>query len=44
MLRRALAGIVDSATFERAGISPESRAEDLDVQAWGRLCAANKQK
>lgn len=44
MLRRALAGIVDAATFERAGISPESRAEDLDVQAWGRLCAANKAK
>ncbi|MEN9301287.1 MAG: hypothetical protein RLZZ254_1068, partial [Actinomycetota bacterium] len=21
-----------------------SRAEDLDVQAWGRLCAANKAK
>ena len=40
MLRRALAGIVDAAAFERAGISPESRAEDLDVAAWGRLCSA----
>jgi 16S rRNA (adenine1518-N6/adenine1519-N6)-dimethyltransferase len=40
MLRRALAGVVDASTFERAGISPESRAEDLDVAAWGRLCSA----
>ena len=40
MLRRALAGVVDASSFERAGISPESRAEDLDVAAWGRLCSA----
>jgi 16S rRNA (adenine1518-N6/adenine1519-N6)-dimethyltransferase len=40
MLRRALAGIVEAPVFERAGISPESRAEDLDVLAWGRLLAA----
>lgn len=44
MLRRALAGIVEQTTFERAGINPESRAEDLDVQAWGRLCVAMEQK
>jgi len=44
MLRRALAGLVTADAFERAGISPESRAEDLDVQAWGRLYAATKQE
>jgi 16S rRNA (adenine1518-N6/adenine1519-N6)-dimethyltransferase len=40
MLRRALAGIVPSGAFEVARISPESRAEALDVEAWGRLAAA----
>jgi 16S rRNA (adenine1518-N6/adenine1519-N6)-dimethyltransferase len=40
MLRRALAGLVDAAAFEVAGVSPQSRAEDLDVEAWGRLAAA----
>jgi 16S rRNA (adenine1518-N6/adenine1519-N6)-dimethyltransferase len=39
MLRRALAGVVDPAAFEAAGVSPESRAEELDVRAWGRLAA-----
>jgi 16S rRNA (adenine1518-N6/adenine1519-N6)-dimethyltransferase len=37
MLRRALAGRVGPDVFERAGVRPESRAEDLDVAAWGRL-------
>jgi 16S rRNA (adenine1518-N6/adenine1519-N6)-dimethyltransferase len=37
MLRNTLSGMVDAAGFERAGISPESRAEELDVLAWGRL-------
>ena len=37
MLRRALAGVVDPEAFERAGVAPESRAEELDVEAWGRL-------
>jgi 16S rRNA (adenine1518-N6/adenine1519-N6)-dimethyltransferase len=37
MLRRALAGVVAPEAFAGAGVSPESRAEELDVQAWGRL-------
>ncbi len=41
MLRRSLAGLVDTAAFERAGIRPEARAEDLDVVAWGRLAACS---
>jgi 16S rRNA (adenine1518-N6/adenine1519-N6)-dimethyltransferase len=40
MLRRSLAGLVAPADFEAAGISPQSRAEELDVHAWGRLAAA----
>ncbi|HET9733071.1 MAG TPA: 16S rRNA (adenine(1518)-N(6)/adenine(1519)-N(6))-dimethyltransferase RsmA [Acidimicrobiales bacterium] len=40
MLRRALAGVVDPEAFVLAGVAPESRAEDLDVEAWGRLAAA----
>jgi 16S rRNA (adenine1518-N6/adenine1519-N6)-dimethyltransferase len=40
MLRRALADVVTADDFVRAGIAPESRAEELDVQAWGRLAAA----
>jgi len=39
MLRRALAGLVDPAAFAAAGVRPEARAEELDVQAWGRLAA-----
>jgi 16S rRNA (adenine1518-N6/adenine1519-N6)-dimethyltransferase len=37
MLRGSLAGLVDATAFERAGISPESRAEQLSVADWGRL-------
>jgi 16S rRNA (adenine1518-N6/adenine1519-N6)-dimethyltransferase len=40
MLRRSLTGLVAPADFEAAGIRPESRAEELDVWAWGRLAAA----
>jgi 16S rRNA (adenine1518-N6/adenine1519-N6)-dimethyltransferase len=40
MLRRSLAGLVTPAAFDAAGVAPESRAEDLDVNAWGRLAAA----
>ncbi len=39
MLRRALAGLVDTEGFERAGVSPEARAEELDVYAWGLLAS-----
>jgi 16S rRNA (adenine1518-N6/adenine1519-N6)-dimethyltransferase len=37
MLRRSLAGVVDPAAFEATGTDPTSRAENLDVSAWGRL-------
>ena len=39
MLRRSLAGVVTPDAFERAGVAPESRPEELDVEAWGRLAA-----
>ncbi len=37
MLRRSLAGVVDPAAFAAAGVAPEARAEDLGIEAWGRL-------
>jgi 16S rRNA (adenine1518-N6/adenine1519-N6)-dimethyltransferase len=37
MLRGSLAGLVDATAFERAGVSPEARAEELSVAEWGRL-------
>jgi 16S rRNA (adenine1518-N6/adenine1519-N6)-dimethyltransferase len=37
MLRRSLAGLVTPEGFERAGVAPEARAEELDVYAWGLL-------
>jgi 16S rRNA (adenine1518-N6/adenine1519-N6)-dimethyltransferase len=40
MLRRALAGLVDAAAFEAAGVRPEARAEELDLAAWARLASA----
>ncbi|CAB4743819.1 MAG: 16S rRNA (adenine(1518)-N(6)/adenine(1519)-N(6))-dimethyltransferase RsmA [Actinobacteria bacterium] len=40
MLRRSLSGLVDAEAFERAGVEPTARAEELDVFAWGRLAAA----
>jgi 16S rRNA (adenine1518-N6/adenine1519-N6)-dimethyltransferase len=39
MLRRALAGVVSPDAFAAAGVAPESRAEDLGVEAWGLLAA-----
>ena len=39
MLRRSLAELVKPMSFERAGISPEARAEELDVYAWGLLAS-----
>ena len=41
MLRRSLAGLVAADAFEAAGISPQSRAEELGVDDWGRLAAAS---
>lgn len=40
MLRRSLSGLVDDGAFERAGVRPEARAEELDVYEWGRLALA----
>jgi 16S rRNA (adenine1518-N6/adenine1519-N6)-dimethyltransferase len=40
MLRRSLAGRVTAEQFERAGVGPEARPEELDVAAWGRLAQA----
>jgi 16S rRNA (adenine1518-N6/adenine1519-N6)-dimethyltransferase len=37
MLRRSLAGLVDAAAFERAGVRPDARAEELDLPAWASL-------
>jgi 16S rRNA (adenine1518-N6/adenine1519-N6)-dimethyltransferase len=39
MLRRSLAGVVDPAAFERAGVRSDARAEELGVAEWGRLAA-----
>jgi 16S rRNA (adenine1518-N6/adenine1519-N6)-dimethyltransferase len=39
MLRRSLAGVVDPGAFERAGVRPDARAEELGVAEWGRLAA-----
>jgi hypothetical protein len=35
-----LLGLVDADAFDAAGVDPTSRAEELDVVAWGRLAAA----
>jgi len=37
MLRGSLAGVVDPASFAAADVPPTARAEELDVEAWGRL-------
>jgi 16S rRNA (adenine1518-N6/adenine1519-N6)-dimethyltransferase len=37
MLRRSLAGVVGPEAFERAGVRPDARAEELGVAEWGRL-------
>ena len=37
MLRRALADTVNAQDFVIAQVNPESRAEELDLAAWGRL-------
>jgi 16S rRNA (adenine1518-N6/adenine1519-N6)-dimethyltransferase len=39
MLRRSLAGVIDEGAFERAGVAPTQRPEELDVAAFGRLAA-----
>jgi 16S rRNA (adenine1518-N6/adenine1519-N6)-dimethyltransferase len=42
MLRGALINVALPADFESAGVNPESRAEELDLAAWGRLCKVIK--
>jgi hypothetical protein len=37
MLRRALDTITTPEDFVKADVNPESRAEQLDLAAWGRL-------
>lgn len=39
MLRRSLAGVVEIGAFEAAGIDPTARAEELGVEAWGKLAS-----
>lgn len=39
MLRRSLDGVVAPEVFERAGVEPTRRPEELDVAAFGRLAA-----
>ena len=39
MLRNTLAGLVEDACFESAGVPPTERAERLDLAAWRRLAA-----
>jgi 16S rRNA (adenine1518-N6/adenine1519-N6)-dimethyltransferase len=41
MLRRSLAGLVAADAFERAGISPEARPEQLAIEDWARLADAH---
>lgn len=40
MLRRSLASLVEPSAFERAGVRPEARAEELDLHDWARLAGA----
>jgi hypothetical protein len=44
MLRRSLAGLVDPEAFERAGVRPEARAEELSLQDWARLAASDVER
>ncbi len=39
MLRRSLAALLSADEIEAAGVRPTDRAEQLDVEAWGRLAA-----
>jgi 16S rRNA (adenine1518-N6/adenine1519-N6)-dimethyltransferase len=41
MLRRSLAGMVDTDTYTAAEIDPTARPEELDVDAWCRLADAH---
>lgn len=41
MLRGALAGVVTPEAFDVAGVDPTARAEDVGIEAWGRLAACS---
>jgi 16S rRNA (adenine1518-N6/adenine1519-N6)-dimethyltransferase len=43
MLRSSLRGIADAACFERAGLSGDERAEQLDAPSFARLARSAKQ-
>jgi 16S rRNA (adenine1518-N6/adenine1519-N6)-dimethyltransferase len=40
MLRRSLASLIDLSAFERAGVRPDARAEELGLDDWARLADA----
>jgi 16S rRNA (adenine1518-N6/adenine1519-N6)-dimethyltransferase len=40
MLRRSLAAVADPSAFERAGVRPDARAEELGLAEWARLAGA----
>ncbi len=42
MLRRSLREVVAPEAFADAGVAPEARAEELSVEAWGRLAAGGQ--
>ncbi len=42
MLRQSLAGTVEPAAFESAGVAPTARAEELGVAAWGELARVDR--
>ena len=42
MLRRSLAGTVEPAAFDAAGVAPSARAEELGVAAWGELARVGR--
>jgi len=44
MLRRSLAGIVVPDDFARADVAPTARPEELDVDAWCRLCDTRRDR
>ena len=44
MLRRSLAGVVQTDAFAVAGIPPDARPEEVGIEAWGRLAAATKRR
>ncbi len=41
MLRKSLGGVLNPDAFEKAGVAPESRPEQLSVEQWGALALAD---